>query len=146
MQKIGQKKASTLEALLTYDDKARIILTIAANLHYSDIASLSLASKSMHRAIYPHSSRNDRIELLQIAACQGGIKSECWCCGREICNVSITITEKMTKVLMTPGRGVLYSGILWNQPQQPILNTANLTVPHATTKGPAVGTPRVVRS
>jgi hypothetical protein len=67
---------------------------IAEKLHYSDIVSLSLASKSMHRAIYPHLNRNDRIELLEVAACQPGTKSECWCCGRGICSVSVTTTQQ----------------------------------------------------
>lgn len=82
----SRMKATTLDALLTCDDSARIILLIAEKLHYSDIVSMSLASKSMYRAIYPPSMRNDRVELLGIAACQPGTKSECWCCGTEICD------------------------------------------------------------
>ncbi|KAM5353713.1 hypothetical protein ACJ41O_000363 [Fusarium nematophilum] len=73
--------------MIVMDDQ--IVDRIATNLHYSDLVSLSLASKLMRTALFypgPDSASNNlRIESLCEASCLKGKKTECWGCERVTC-------------------------------------------------------------
>lgn len=86
MQQWRHERKATLFDILTHDRNDRTIVSIASNLHYSDIVSISLTSKSMNTAVFPRDRRPERIERISIASCEED-KSECWSCGVEICNV-----------------------------------------------------------
>lgn len=87
MQLKSSNRKARLEDVLSYGDANHIIVSIAKNLHYSDIVSLTLTSKSIRHAVYSRLSLDKHTALLNRLACEKGSKHECWCCGIEICDV-----------------------------------------------------------
>jgi hypothetical protein len=83
----GPGQASPLSDFLGVYD---MLLTIAEDLHYSDILSLSCVSKSVREAVLPASDFDRRTELFQRYTCLD-TKSPCWMCDTQICTVSLSI-------------------------------------------------------
>ena len=84
----GKTAANALEDALSTD---KIVSSIAQNLHHYEILNLGLSSKAIYRALFSSSSADSRLELLRVRSCVRGQKSECWCCGSQICNVRISL-------------------------------------------------------
>ncbi|KAM5359562.1 hypothetical protein ACJZ2D_014370 [Fusarium nematophilum] len=86
LSRVSERRNALLAALFRDD---QIVDRIATNLHYSDLVSLSLASKLMRTALFypgPDSASNNlRIESLCEASCLKGKKTECWGCERVTC-------------------------------------------------------------
>jgi hypothetical protein len=90
MKKQTRRGPRNLSDMLCSDEKNQIIISIAQNLHYSDIISLSLVSRASYHGVFNGSSstlRSARHALIKAVACETGSKAECWCCKAEICNV-----------------------------------------------------------
>jgi hypothetical protein len=85
-------RKATLFDILNEDKYGQVIISIANTLHYSDVVSLSLTSKSINGVVFPHKPVKGRKERISIAACELG-KTECWCCGAEICQVNIFLSH-----------------------------------------------------
>jgi hypothetical protein len=67
------------------------MISLAKNLHYTDIVALSLTSSAIHRATFTKRRSLKDVESIKITACEES-KSECWCCGVEICTVYLPST------------------------------------------------------
>ena len=65
-----------------------IIPLIASELHYSDFVRLGLTSKRIKHALFPNNEKPDyNWELLRLYSCGVGMKTDCWACGIQICEV-----------------------------------------------------------
>jgi len=64
-----------------------VLTMIAPKLHYVDLVSLSLVSRSIRKAIFPDSAVECNAEHFRILTCDDGTKSQCWGCNTQICNV-----------------------------------------------------------
>lgn len=91
MQQWRQSRKPTLYDILNEDVDNRTITSLASNLHYSDIVSISFTSKKMNSAVFPK-NRSGRVERISIASCEEN-KLECWSCGMEICKVTFLSYE-----------------------------------------------------
>lgn len=84
MQQWRKKRNATIFDILNEDRGGKTMISLAQNLHYVDIVSLSLTSSAMHRATFPKLRSLKVAESIKISACAAP-KSECWCCAVEIC-------------------------------------------------------------
>jgi hypothetical protein len=80
-KKTGADRA--LETILLYD----ILLLIAPKLHYVDLVNLSMVSKLVRAAMFPVSEAYGKERELRLYSCYGNVKSVCWICDIQICNV-----------------------------------------------------------
>lgn len=64
-----------------------ILTLVSQHSHYTDLLNLSLASKAMREVIFPADGICYRHRMYKLYTCQGGLKSECWVCRRQICKV-----------------------------------------------------------
>ena len=100
LQRPKAAETATTTLLAQVLSNAKIIQSLAPHLHYNNILNLSLTSRTIHRAIFPSSSRNQAIETLRLASCQPGTKAACWSCGNQIC-ATCTVTREMGKPAST---------------------------------------------
>ncbi|OCK79624.1 hypothetical protein K432DRAFT_417213 [Lepidopterella palustris CBS 459.81] len=77
-----QGKATNLADFLIYD----VLVLIARDLHYVDLVNLSLASKSVHDAVFPGSDFLTRSEHFKMYTCDIASKTQCWVCTVQICD------------------------------------------------------------
>ena len=75
-----------LETIFLYD----ILVLIAPKLHYVDLVNLSMVSKRVRAAMFPVSEAHDKERELRLYSCYGNVKSVCWICDIQICNVGCT--------------------------------------------------------
>jgi hypothetical protein len=61
-----------------------IFASIASELHFSDLNNLSRANKLLRETIFPSENRTAALKLARKHCCNG-VKSDCWCCGVQIC-------------------------------------------------------------
>jgi hypothetical protein len=80
----NDKNAERLARTLSMD----VLTPIAYKLHYVDLVSLSLVSRSVRKAIFPDSAVDHNAEHFRVSTCDAGTKSQCWGCNIQICNVS----------------------------------------------------------
>jgi len=76
---------TSLERILSIE---HILIPIARDLHYSDLVSLSLASKSIREVVFPTYDKKIRTEKLKAASCSGMFKQNCFSCNIITCTVS----------------------------------------------------------
>lgn len=62
-----------------------ILAGITSELCYTDIKSLSMASKTIRETIFPHANRRDASRLIQQHSCEG-VKFKCWVCDIQLCS------------------------------------------------------------
>ena len=67
--------------------KKRIASLIAQNLHFIDVLNLGMASRSLQAALFRPRDRRNQLEVIRVASCVQGLKTQCWTCGTQICNV-----------------------------------------------------------
>ena len=90
--RVGPEKSSSahdeklhpLARLLYWD----ILLLVARDLHYSDVISLSLASKQMRETILLRTDRQARLGLLKKYTLDAEYTRQCDVCGAPVCDVS----------------------------------------------------------
>lgn len=58
--------------------------SIAESLHFRDMFSLCLVSKALRQGII---NATGSIDYLRDQTCRGNVKSSCWCCRKQICDV-----------------------------------------------------------
>ena len=68
-----------------------ILILVLKNLHYTDIATLSLVSRSVREILVPTGAHAQRILHLQMYTCRRRAKAQCWSCTNQICTVSTSI-------------------------------------------------------
>jgi hypothetical protein len=82
------EKQITLASLFRSDSVAA---RLANHLHYTDITSISLASKAMREAVFASTkkgSHSERVELLAVNSCDADRKEQCWACASIVCQAS----------------------------------------------------------
>lgn len=70
-------------------ESERTMASAIKNPHYMDIINPSLASNTVQNTLFGHLDGNTEAESLQMTCCKKGTKTECWCCGTQICAVRI---------------------------------------------------------
>jgi hypothetical protein len=145
MQSWRQTRKATLFDVLNDDVGGRTIISLAQELHYSDIVSLSLASKEIHKAIYCSRTPGEQTERLYMAICKDS-KSECWCCGIQICRVRVSFLSLCCYFANELDSSANTACSSRNLLQEHISITASPTVPHATTKFSAEDTSMVLQN
>jgi hypothetical protein len=88
----GLGQASPLSDFLGVYD---MLLTVAEDLHHSDILSLSRVAKSVREAVLPANEFDRRIALFQRYTCLG-TKTPCWMCDTQTCTVGFPVLTRLT--------------------------------------------------
>ena len=68
--------------LAVYD----MLIMVAKDLHYTDIASLSSVSKSVRESVLPSNDVSSRLGIFRRYTCGPGEKNTCWGCTNQICD------------------------------------------------------------
>lgn len=68
----------------------KFMLLIVKHAHFADAINLSLLSKDIRQSVLVvQASQQHRIAFFRQISCHNGSKSQCWCCGLQICPVSL---------------------------------------------------------
>src|SRR5436305_13241297 len=61
-----------------------ILIGITSELCYRDLKSLSITTRTIREAIFPHNNRLAASQLIQQHSC-GDVKFKCWVCDMQVC-------------------------------------------------------------
>ncbi|KAH7384241.1 hypothetical protein DE146DRAFT_622413 [Phaeosphaeria sp. MPI-PUGE-AT-0046c] len=64
-----------------------MLMAVTEELHYSDIMSLSLVSKSIREAVLPSDDLERRLRTFKTYTCKNNETKDCWVCSKQICTV-----------------------------------------------------------
>ncbi|KAK2768345.1 hypothetical protein FQN54_000199 [Arachnomyces sp. PD_36] len=65
-----------------------VLELVSRQLHHIDVVNLSLASKSVRKAIFPSFMQGSRPGRLRVYTCAEDGKTTCWACNTQICNLT----------------------------------------------------------
>lgn len=82
----GPGEACPLSDFLSVYD---MLMAVTEDMHYLDVMTLSLVSKSVREVVLPAHDFDRRIKTFRRYTCPGKKKVECWICDKQICTVSL---------------------------------------------------------
>ena len=72
---------------VTILNNQKIASSIVQKLHFVDVVNLGKVSKSLQVALFEPQDRLHQREVMRVASCSQGLKSQCWTCGAQVCDV-----------------------------------------------------------
>lgn len=73
-----------------------MLMAVTEELHYSDVMSLSLVSKSVREAVLPSHDLQRRLGAFKTYTCRDNETRHCWVCSRQICVVWSPLYRALT--------------------------------------------------
>ena len=81
------KSTACVPGFVTILNNRKIASSVVQKLHFVDVVNLGKVSKSLQVALFQPQDQPHQREVMRVASCSQGLKTQCWTCGTQICDV-----------------------------------------------------------